>query len=912
MPVLFDSRLRVAAGDFVARRVVGSSLGTAGPSQERVESPSSAAMRFAQERLSPRLPDASSMSPSDYAPQRWTSTGIGVARLTQLMKDIPVFQAEVTLRIGPNGLPLSIAGSLVWWEEAADSSPTLAVEEAVLIATKYLAGQADLDQQVRQLTGGIGPADVAEGPVGPDSRTTLTGHGLSRSIVAMLRYFEQGPRLKLAWQVCVVVPDPSRDLLVLVDAHDAEVLWAANTTPSGTGYAQMSFPDPDSPPSRHDFPQPRSRFPVPDCVVIPEGFPEEWYKDVPFLLPKYATVSGPGDQGTSLEIVRGELTFPTVLVEDRQRVTAWFSVNFAHDYFWALGFRRGDGNFEANPPLADPVDISLVASWFLGTATMRTPAQGSSPSLTLGPDQVTGRHTSLDATVVIHEYTHGVAQRLIGGSGSSGALVPDQSDALNEGWADFFGCAMSGATTVAGWCRPPTGIRSQRYDSQNTNVFGSYGDPHDNGEPWAAALMDLARALTTPVALQVVLDALKATPVTPTFLQARDAVLHALHDLGVGCGWSRTQLDSHEASAWVAFARHGFGVDAQAGSAASMAMITPGFATPTFEPAPYADAQLEHYDVGTAAVGPGLAVCSWGSDRLDLFCTTSTGVLHTWADAHQPLGVWESIGGAELISGEAPVGVAACSAGEGDLNVFEIAADGTLHWLHHHPTDGWGSWVNLGGDLDPASAPGATSWSPGRIDVFGRGRAGQLMHIWAESVSGWHGWEFLPQVASPVVAPSAGITVTSPEPGRLLLVGQDTGQLVRCEYDAALGAWSPWVGFGPAQLSQLPGGPALASLHRTGKVVLYAVRSVPGGADSPALLAESAWWAEDWNFGAKAPHGSYLGLAAVSRERDQYFSSTFDVFLTVESQAGDLYRIATIRHLWGSVGGDPHAEDLSL
>ena len=41
-----------------------------------------------------------------------------------------------------------------------------------------------------------------------------------------------------------------------------------------------------------------------------------------------------------------------------------------------------------------------------------------------------------DATVVFHEYTHGLTQRLVGGDGAANGLLARQSQAMSEGWSD--------------------------------------------------------------------------------------------------------------------------------------------------------------------------------------------------------------------------------------------------------------------------------------------------------------------------------------------------------------------------------------------------------------------------------------------------------------------------------------------
>ena len=51
----------------------------------------------------------------------------------------------------------------------------------------------------------------------------------------------------------------------------------------------------------------------------------------------------------------------------------------------------------------------------------------------------------------------------------------------------------------------------------------------------------------------------------------------------------------------------------------------------------------------------------------------------------------------------------------------------------------WMDWESQGGVL--TSGPAASSWAPGRLDVFARGTDSALWHKWYES--GWSEWEAL-------------------------------------------------------------------------------------------------------------------------------------------------------------------------
>jgi hypothetical protein len=214
------------------------------------------------------------------------------------------------------------------------------------------------------------------------------------------------------------------------------------------------------------------------------------------------------------------------------------------------------------------------------------------------------RDGSVDSGVVIHEYGHGVSTRLTGGPSNASCLGAAQSAALGEGWSDFWALALTAksgdlgsdprgiATHLVGQPPEGAGIRSAPY-STDTAIHGlTYGDlpalvgVHARGEIWAAALWRLFWNLVQPhgldpdpygggggnnLALQLVMDGLKLQPCSPTYLDARDAVLQAdvLDEAG-----------RHRCRIWDAFARRGMGTAALDGGSASSTAVVESFALP--------------------------------------------------------------------------------------------------------------------------------------------------------------------------------------------------------------------------------------------------------------------------------------------------------------------------------------------
>ena len=195
----------------------------------------------------------------------------------------------------------------------------------------------------------------------------------------------------------------------------------------------------------------------------------------------------------------------------------------------------------------------------INNANMSTPPDGSPPRMQqylFDWNGLGNRVSSSDsADVVFHEYTHGLSNRLVGNASGLGA---QQSGAMGEGWSDWYAndfLVATGEKTDGpgidlrlGEYATGTGIRNQPMDcnpdsaaascpanaSSGTGGF-TFGDlgtfnangVHDNGEIWSQTLWDLRERVGVFNARAIITDGLRLTPVDPTFLQARDAILQA-------------------------------------------------------------------------------------------------------------------------------------------------------------------------------------------------------------------------------------------------------------------------------------------------------------------------------------------------------------------------------------------------
>lgn len=212
------------------------------------------------------------------------------------------------------------------------------------------------------------------------------------------------------------------------------------------------------------------------------------------------------------------------------------------------------------------------------------------------------RDSDFDNGVIIHEYGHGISIRLTGGPSEVGCLDTPQQG--GEGWSDWFALALTaqphhtaatprGIGTYLTYEDDPAtgrGIRPYPYTT-NMNVNPqTYGElakgklsvPHGVGSVWATTLWDMYWALVggvpernlpalgfkqnlndvsgtlagNQIALRLVIDGLKLQPCSPSFVDARDAILEA----------DRVNFGGQYACyIWWAFARRGLGVNADDG-----------------------------------------------------------------------------------------------------------------------------------------------------------------------------------------------------------------------------------------------------------------------------------------------------------------------------------------------------------
>ncbi len=286
--------------------------------------------------------------------------------------------------------------------------------------------------------------------------------------------------------------------------------------------------------------------------------------------------------------------------------------NYIHDVTSRHGFDSPSGNFQVNTYGTGGIgndDVRAEAQDGSGTnnANFFTPSDGNRPRMQMfiGTNPNPDVDGDFDNLVIVHEYAHGISNRLVGGPANVGCL--SHAEQAGEGWSDWYGLLMTiepgdtGADPrgignyLFGQPTGGPGIRATRYSTnfavndRTHNDIGnssrSGGHPHGTGYVWSTILWEATWELIddfgfnpdlhdpsgtagNQVMLSLVTEAMKMGGCNPGFVDNRDAILAA-----------ETAMygDIHRQQLCDAFARRGLGDNATQGSVNSRTDNTDGF-----------------------------------------------------------------------------------------------------------------------------------------------------------------------------------------------------------------------------------------------------------------------------------------------------------------------------------------------
>ncbi|ORZ24557.1 Fungalysin metallopeptidase-domain-containing protein [Absidia repens] len=288
--------------------------------------------------------------------------------------------------------------------------------------------------------------------------------------------------------------------------------------------------------------------------------------------------------------------------QDAAVTNLFYWCNMAHDLFYRYGFDEKAGNFQQDN---------------LGRGRkMKADDDDDGEN-----DAVPMRDGDFESGIVIHEYTHGLSNRLTGGPKNSNCLGWGEAGGMGEGWGDFVATILRMKPKykrdidfgMGDWANGGESIRKyKRMTLQNEKLYSTsmytnpstykmmdqseYWSVHAKGEVWAEMLYEVYWNLVdkhgftsdwfppTPatasnrrgipimstrdlrvakhhifsygntLALQLVMDGMKLQPCSPSFVNARDAILDADRALTGG---------ENYCTLYTAFAKRGLGVKAK-------------------------------------------------------------------------------------------------------------------------------------------------------------------------------------------------------------------------------------------------------------------------------------------------------------------------------------------------------------
>jgi extracellular elastinolytic metalloproteinase len=485
-----------------------------------------------------------------------TSGGSRVVYLHQHVRGVPVFQSGCTVRFGVDGQIEEITDRTWHSKHFIEVSPSITAARTAQAMSAYIAANihAGFPKRLRYK-----PRILASFPL-PCRPTVLSRGPFANPIPAHLVIFPIRRGARLAWWLTVRLREQhgEYDLLVTADHPEPEILYCRSLLCSAQAVGTVFAPFPLPGGSRvESFPRPVANLPQ-FIRPLPPNFPFEWV-DSDSLKGNctFAFLGSTGEKTFRGSTTGGQLAFqPTSTNNDDQKlVNAFYYCNLMHDFFLALGFDEAAGNFQNTNRIGAGMGGDCLIARVLGVAveglaTMRSRPDGKNCEMSLGPIVGSGRHTALDPDFLIHEFTHGVTERVVGGPMDFQSLDKPQSIALSEGWSDYFSLTFQSYGTIekvvfGDWAtNRPGGIRHAPYDNNFPKGFGDLGKPPYQkpaacGEIWCATLMRMNREIGNSLqdsrlghvlGWQIVFDGLKI-PSNPNFLQARNAIFLALDNL---------------------------------------------------------------------------------------------------------------------------------------------------------------------------------------------------------------------------------------------------------------------------------------------------------------------------------------------------------------------------------------------
>ncbi len=568
-------------------------------------------------------------------------SGVKHMYLRQAINGIEVLGTESSVHVLANGTVLKTHNSFIndISEKITSSSTSLDAAQAIA-AVAQKKGYSIIN------------LNTIETSTAVNRKSLFSNGGISnREIPAELVYFKTNTGIRLAWDISIDEVTSPNWYNYIIDAATGEILETYNwtlscnilgdhkdhvhTTKENVFIGPLELPTPDVTNeealvgSYFVYPMPieSPNYGAPSVVVDPDNAvasPFGWHDtdgtagaeftitrgNNVFAYDDINNTDSPGfspDGGAALNF-----NFPintTYSVADPSLsgviTNLFYWNNIIHDVMYQYGFDSDSGNFQENTyGLGGIGNDSVNAEAQDGLSTCNaffgTPADGGSPRMQMF---VCGdRDGDLDNGVIVHEYGHGISNRLTGGAANANCLTNQEQ--MGEGWSDYYGLmhtlepgdigtqARPIGTWLLGQGPNDNGIRTFPYSTDFAINPHTYDDitteaiPHGVGSVWANMLWEMTWELIAlegfdpdiyngtggnNTSLALVTEGLKLQPCSPGFVDGRDAILAADQALYGG---------SHICEIWAAFARRGLGFSATQGSSDSRSDGTEAFDLP--------------------------------------------------------------------------------------------------------------------------------------------------------------------------------------------------------------------------------------------------------------------------------------------------------------------------------------------
>jgi hypothetical protein len=563
----------------------------------------------------------------------------------QQLDGIDVFEAVLQANLTAKAELINIGSQMVPAPETAVSAegraaltkPGLTVEQAVAAAGENVG-----DKLSAEGVRATGPAAAQ-----PDRRQQFRAAMLTDAEAKLVWVPMDEKTLRLAWDVTLTSRSRAEMYRVLVDAENAQVLvrqaLTAYISPASYRVYTAESPLPMSP--GHETPSSLQPAPVSRQLITLEALnttasPNGWINDgVNITSGNNTDTYTDTDANDAADLPRTtgvpnrvfdfahNLTQEPTNFKDASVTQLFYWTNFMHDRMYELGFTEAAGNFQTDNFSRggvgnDPVNSEAQDGSGTNNANFSTPVDGGRGRMQMynwtyaAPD----RDGSFEAEVVLHEYAHGVSNRLVGGPSVTISALSTRG--MGEGWSDFYGLALTaeasdnphGNWARGAWSRYLSsnwlsenyyyGARRYSYSTdmlKNPHTLRDI-DPnqvdwhtavprnptytatqdatqvHYQGTVWCVTLWDLRANLIVKHgfatgnerALFLVTEGMKFGPANPNFIQSRDGILQATlvnhpGDLG---------------EVWTAFAKRGMGDGATAPASSTTTGIVEQYDVP--------------------------------------------------------------------------------------------------------------------------------------------------------------------------------------------------------------------------------------------------------------------------------------------------------------------------------------------